>query len=233
MDNKFFIYIYILFISFINNILSIKILEKYGTIRTNNEPVLFCSKKFSVGEKMNFKISSIHSISNKLGYQYYDNIQDINFNDLNKAYKTKYTITTKVQETTSILGVVISYIKRFTITKKEEELNGLKGDYLLLIFQGNVTIENTRFGLNLIFFIIICTIICFILVRIIIYYRYKRSINSINNASNINNVNIPQINYQQNNNISNNSAVPYPINNNSNFNSNSTDNVLDINNESN
>ena len=234
MDNRFIIYIYILFISNINNISSIKILEKYGTIKTNNEPVVFCSEKFSVGERMNFKISSTQSISNKLSYQYYDNINDINFNDLNKAYKTKYNITTKVQETTSILGVVIFHIRRFTIIKKEKELNGLKGDYLLLNFHGDVTIENTRFGLNIIIFLIICTIIGFILVRIVIYFRYKRLMNSINNASSINNVTIPQINYQQNNNNnSNNSAAPSPINNNTNFNSNSTDNVLNNHNESN
>jgi len=233
MDNRFIIYIYILFISNINDISSIKILEKYGTIKTNNEPVVFCSKKFSVGERMNFKISSTQSISNKLSYQYYDNINDINFNDLNKAYKAKYNITTKVQETTSILGVVVFHIRRFTIIKKEEELNGLKGDYLLLIFHGDVTIENTRFGLNIIIFLIIFTIIGFILMRIIIYYRYKRLMNSINNASYNNNVNIPPINYQQNNNNSNNFAAPPPINNNTSFNSNSTDNVLNNHHESN
>jgi hypothetical protein len=134
--------IYIIATFFINKfILSIEILGKYVSISTYNNSIIFNSTDFSKGDIMSFKFQINNSqddynnntCQEQLEYEYYDNINDITYN--NTRYSIKATLSEKSNS-----------IRYFNINKTESELNTLEGNYLLLYFNCDnlVTIENIR-----------------------------------------------------------------------------------------
>ena len=126
---------------FIKVLLSNDILEKYVSISTYNDSIIFNSTNFSKGDIISFKFeinSSQDDYNNniceeQLEYEYYDDINNIIYN--NTRFSTK-----------AILSESSNLTKFFNINKTESELNGLEGNYLLLYFNcdGLVTIENIR-----------------------------------------------------------------------------------------
>ena len=138
------LYIICIFITFFVKkiLLSIDILEKYSSISTYNDSIIFNSTDFSNGDIMSFKFGTNNSenyynnntCEEQLEYQYYDTINNIT-DDNYTLYSIKAALSEKDNS-----------IRYFNINKTETELNGLEGNYLLLIFNCNtmVTIENIR-----------------------------------------------------------------------------------------
>jgi hypothetical protein len=119
------------------DILLTEILKIGDIISTVHHSIIFDSKEFLEGESMNFKFTIKNNIScqEKLLYEYYDDINLIANNNTAK-YSTFPTFS---QSNNTTLY--------YTIRKKEEELNGKKGDYLLIVFNcadssNRITIEN-------------------------------------------------------------------------------------------
>ncbi len=143
---KFF---FIIISTIINNLLTLDILKKYGSA---SSPCIFESKDFEVGQDMNFKVTSSTGVGD-LHYQYYDDIDSLTI-----ISETKYSVSSPFDETTTVMGIVVSHSRSFTITKKKEEMDGLSGNYILLSSNGN-KIENTIIGTNQ-FIIIIIAVVC-------------------------------------------------------------------------
>ena len=165
---------FIFFVNFINEFFATEIMKKYSI---GSSPIIFESKKFKIGEKMHFKVTSTEPIGN-LNYQYYDDIDS-----LYDWRKTKYSVCSLLVEVESIgNGAITYYTKRFTITKKKEEIGELTGNYVLLNVEGGSVIENTRFGMNLGFLAAICLFIGTLAFSIIIlifnlFYNKKNKTN--------------------------------------------------------
>ena len=158
---------------FINKIISLDILKKYESASISSS-IIFESKDFEVGKEMNFKVTSIGSGGvGLLYYQYYDNIDSLDI-----LSKTKYKAEVSPgDETTQVLGVVVSRTARFTITKRKEEMDGCSGDYMLLNVNGGGIIENTRLGLNstiVIVIAVICGASGIGIIMIVIYFIYQK-----------------------------------------------------------
>lgn len=181
---------------FINKIITLDILKKYGSASVSSV-IIFESKDFEVGDEMYFKVTSAGSggIGN-LHYQYYDDI-----NSLDILSETKYKAEVLPgDETTSVLGVVVSRTGRFAIKKRKEEMEGCSGDYMLLDINGSGTIENTIVGLRTIIVILIavsCGASGIAIIVIVIYFIYQK-IKNKNSNNEVKDV----VNVEENNNNS-------------------------------
>ena len=118
-----FVKIIICFFLF-KDILLVEILKIGKTISTFDNSIIFESKEFSEGESMHFKfeINNNRLCKKALLYEYYDDINLIT-NKTNPKYSA-------FQESSKKNNTILHYF----ITKKKEELNGLNGDYLLMVF---------------------------------------------------------------------------------------------------
>ena len=154
-------------------ILCVDILKKYSSIKTNNNYIVFESNEFSVGDKMHFTIKSDSDCDDYLYYQYYDAIEDINYNNQPIRY-IKYDS----ESNTKVNGRIKSLTRYFTIEKKSGDLSNLNGDFLYLKFNcygsGSVTIENTESSNNsTIIIVVIVTIMFICIIGFIIWRCYK------------------------------------------------------------
>ena len=120
------------------DILLTEILKTGDIISTFHHSIIFDSKEFLEGGSMNFKFAINNNIScqKKILYEYYDDINLITNNNNTAKYST---FPTSSQSNNTALY--------YTIRKKEEELNGQRGDYLLIVFNcadsnNRITIEN-------------------------------------------------------------------------------------------
>ena len=164
----------IFFTIIIKRFLANEITKKYSS---GSSPIIFESKDFNIGKNMYFEVTSTNPIGN-LNYQYYDDIDS-----LYDWRKTKYSVSSIYVEIESIgNGVINYYTKRFTITKKKEEIGELTGNYILLNVEGGGVITNTRLGINLGLLLSICLLVCVPVVGIIIlitnlFYNKKNKAN--------------------------------------------------------
>ena len=124
----------------IKNVFSIEILQKYSTITTYESYVIFNSTDFSEGKEIYLRFDAKDICDDYLYYEYYDDV------DLISRSKPKYSQKQEFSETTTINGKITKYVLYFTIKKVNYELNGLKGNYILLNYDcnGKVEIENTE-----------------------------------------------------------------------------------------
>ena len=173
----FKLYFFIFISSIINKLYALEILKKYGSA---SSPCIFESKDFKIGNYMNFKVTST-SVIGDLYYQYYDDINSINI-----LSETKYSVSNPVDESTSVIGVVVSHTKRFTIIKKTEEMEGLSGNYMLLSIHGSAEIENTYIGMSQAVMIIIIVVCCLSGIGIIIVIVYLIKNRNKNDEENYN-----------------------------------------------
>ena len=190
-----------IFIFIINiNLIFSFILEKGDSIKTNFNSLLFDSKEFFIGAKMEFKFTPNNYCDNILYYGYYDDSS----NAVRQYEAPFYVLSSKKKDK----------ILYFTIEKKVEELNGLDGVYLLLKYNCNglVEIENLIKKINttsIILIVVACLAFIGIIVIVIIIYCYKKkckndtNIQINNNIGNENNVISNNNNIQISNNIEN------------------------------
>ena len=167
-------------------VLSIEILQKYGSIKTYGDHIVFESNDFSIGEKMYFSFKTVSDWNEYLYYQYYDNIDDINYS----IYPTHY-VRYDYQSSVTVNGVLQSLTRHFIIEKKREDLNGLNGNYLYLQFNciGSVEIENTKGSgkstIIIIVIVIIVAVIVIIIIFIVIFCCCCKKARALNRLSNI------------------------------------------------
>ena len=127
-----FLFFFIIFKIFLSN----ETLRKYSSITISDNSILFISSGFSKEDKINFKIEIVgnsygKSWKNQLNYEFYDNK-----NNVNHTYAKYIVYATSSQNNDAT--------RFFTIYKNYDYLDGLRGDYLLLIFNcdSSATIEN-------------------------------------------------------------------------------------------
>ena len=173
---KFTFFIIISF--FIMNIFSIQILKKYGSLKVNEEFVIFESDSFSLEENMFFKISTGEYCEDYLYYEYYNDNDDLSSLSL---YPPLYFVMQTSQSSMKENDQITSMTRYFTIDKKKTELNSSNGKYLLLNYKCNsqYEIENTESDGSTTIIIIIIIVFCVIIVIIIIVtvvYCYRRKV---------------------------------------------------------
>ena len=176
---KFKINSFLIFFYLIINVLSVEILQKDKSIKTDNNYIIFDSSQFAIGDKMYFELDSKGWCSEYLDYQYFDNIDSINYYS-----ELKYDVEKEASSSTTVNGSIKSYTLYFTIKKTENELDGLKGDFLLLEFncdKSPIEFSNTKTsGKSKIVTIVIIVIVVFFVLIIgivlLIRYCYKRRI---------------------------------------------------------
>ena len=197
-------YYFVIFFNLIIGLLSEDILQKSESKETNNDYIIFNSSSFSIGNDMYFEIKSKSDCDDYLYYQYYDNVSSIDYNS-ELYYKTKSTTSSS----TKVNGKIKSLNLYFTITKKENELDGLKGDYLFLNFDCDDSVEfanseksgiskNTAIILPIVAGVILLFIACFLIIR---YYRKRRMRGVVYEE---------RENYPYQYNIYPNQGIPYP-----------------------
>ena len=121
------------------NVVYLLTLGKYHKVEISSDAIVFESKDFLVGDKMEFKFKTNSTCNNTINYAYYDD-----YNGAYSKYETYYSIKAR-KEKISYKNKNKQYeVKYFTIIKNSEELNGLDGDYLLIKFNcdNSVEIEN-------------------------------------------------------------------------------------------
>ena len=168
------------------NVLSFEILQKYGTLKTWDDHIVFESKDFSIGDEMYFSLKTVNYCDDYLYYQYYDNIDDINDN-IDPTYYVIYDSKSSV----TVNGVLESLTKSFIIEKKGEDLNGLNGNYLYLKFDcpGSVEIENTKSSgkstIIIIIIVLIVVVLAIIIIFIVIFFCCCKKARALNRLPNI------------------------------------------------
>ena len=222
---KFIIY-FIIFIYFINNIATEEIFTKNGKKNTNLNYIIFDSSKFSIGKNMNFILKSNYYCENIINYGYYDDLDNIM-----KSREIPYKINISSEEIELKDKEVISKTKYYSIEKNKYELNGLKGDYLLLYFScsGEVEIKNgkKKLGTKEIIIIVVACVIGVLIISLILYCLLCK--NKYKNNNNINNNNNNNFNNNYNNNYNYNFNNNYNNNYNKNFNNNYINNYFTYN----
>ena len=137
MNTKFFILYFILF----SNILSIKILQKYSSVKvrcTDEKSIAFDSSGFNLNEDMFFTFSG-KTLEKTIYYKFEDNVYDGTSYDINSA-NGKSKEPTSTYQTKS--GKKVTSIKKYYSINKEEDKH-----YTLIGFyckEGTLTIENTK-----------------------------------------------------------------------------------------
>ena len=168
----FLIYFYLII-----NVFAAQILKRDDTIKTDNNYVVFDSSEFAIGDEMHFELDAKSWCSEYLDYQYFDSIDSIDYSS-----ELNYYIEKEASSSTRVNGVITSYTLYFTIKKTEDELDGLKGNYLLLKYEcdkNSVEFGNTKkSGKSKIATIVIVVIVVFIVVFVgiflVIYFCRKR-----------------------------------------------------------
>ena len=173
----FFINIYLII-----NVLSIQILKKDESIKTDNNYVIFDSSQFAIEDEMYFELKAKSLCDEYLDYQFFDNIDSIDYYSDLSYYTSK-----EASSSTSINGVITSYTLYFTIKKKESELNGLKGNYLLLQYNcdiSSVEFSNTKTSgktkvITIAIIVVVIFVVVFVGIILIICFCLKRRSNPI------------------------------------------------------
>ena len=171
------------------NILSIEILRKDGSVKTRDGYIIFDSSEFLIGDTMYFEIESSSNCADYLYYQYYDDIDNINFSYSN--FYQMHSVRYDYQSSVTVNGVIQSLTRHFEIEKKQGEMGDLDGNYLYLEFDcfGLVEISNTKSSGKTII-IIVVVIVVFIIVAVFIFTLvfccvrrcYRTRVNNIYNA---------------------------------------------------
>ena len=171
-NNFFFI-----FFNLIIGVLLEDILQRDESKETINDYIIFNSSSFSIGDKMYFEIKSNGDCDYTLYYQYYDNVSSIDYNNTELYYNTKSTSSSS----TKVNGKIETLYLYFTIKKKENELDGLEGDYLFFNFDCDDSVEfanseksGTASNITTILLIVAGVILLFIACFLIIRYCHKR-----------------------------------------------------------
>ena len=178
------IILFIIVIYHINsNSADYNIMNKKGTLRTNQNYLFFESSEFSLNNKMNFKLKSDSYCDEEIKYGYYDSLENIGVNP-----SVPYTCTMSSEEYETKNGI-LENTKYFTIKKKEKELNNLNGDYLLLYFgcADEVEISNEKNDNNtlIIVIVVISVLVVLLIIGIIVYYFFFCRKNNDNNNNKI------------------------------------------------
>ena len=176
-------YFFLIYFYLILHVFSVEILEKDESIKTANGYIIFNSSQFEIGDEMYFELNAKSWCYEYLDYQYFDSIDSIGYYS-----HLSYSVAKEASSSTTINGVITSYTLYFTIKKTEGELNGLKGDYLLLQYHcdnSNVEFKNTKTnGKSKVAIIAIIVFVVFIvlfvgIILIICYCNKRRSIASV------------------------------------------------------
>ena len=158
-------FIFFIFFSFITtNVFSYPTLKKYGSVIGDGYYTVFESGDFSIGDKMYFEYSTEGYCSDRLYYQYYDDLESIV--EKKPTYYTKCTSESLV----SVNSRKVISKKYYTIEKKGGELDETDGKYLLLYCEclGQFEITNKESDGTTQIIIIIIIVICVFVVIIIV-----------------------------------------------------------------
>ena len=126
---------------------------------------------------MHFELGAKSWCSEYLYYQYFDNIDLIDYPSELNYYTEK-----EASSSTKINGVITSYTLYFTIKKTEDELSGLKGDYLLLKYEcdkrsvefGNTKKSGKSKVTTIAIVIVVVFLVVFVGIFLLICYCCKR-----------------------------------------------------------
>ena len=171
-----FFYIFIHLLKFVTLAKSEYTLEKFGKYDTRNGFAIFNPTGFNFGETMHFKITSDNGFEDdKLYYEYLDSLENHKYEYSDDLYRVKYSQSSGEGGDDDDDSEEIRY---FNIVKKEEELKGLEGKYMILYFycKGSCEIENTEKDegkITMIFTIVFC-IAGLIVLGIIVYCCFFR-----------------------------------------------------------
>ena len=138
-----FFYIFIHLLKFVALAKSEYNLEKFGKYDTRNDFAIFNPRGFNFGETMHFKITSENGFEDdKLYYEYLDSLENYTYEYKDDLYRVKYSQSAGGGDDDDDS----EEIRYFNIVKKEEELKGLEGKYMILYFycKGSCEIENTE-----------------------------------------------------------------------------------------
>jgi hypothetical protein len=163
---------YLLFSFFIKIVFGVQTFQQYESIKSDNSYVIFESKNFAEGESMYFTIKTDDYCDDYLYYEYYDEIEKIEY------IEPTYYVKKHSEEKTKVNGRITSVKMHFTIEKKKAEIgNDINGNYLLLYYDcGQFKIENTKNAGNLVTIIIVVSIIAVVLIFFIVFYCYRRRV---------------------------------------------------------
>ncbi len=175
---------FIIFSFFIMNVFSIQTLKKYGSLKANENFVMFESDSFSVGDKMFFKIETEEYCDDYLYYQYYNDYDDLPSLLL---FTPLYYVRQTSHSSVRVNGRITSMTRYFTIEKKKSELDLSNGKYLLLNYKctSQYEIENTESNGSTTIIIIVVIVFCviiviFIIVIVVFCYRRKARLMMMN-----------------------------------------------------
>ena len=185
------------------NVLSFEILQKYSKVSTYEDYVIFNSTGFSENQEIYLQFQAKDICDDYLYYEYYDD------KDLIYYVTPKYSTKQEFQETTRVNGVVKKYVMFFTIKKVNNELDGLKGNYMLLNFgcNGEVEIKNSKKNekYRSLTVVLICLgVFLFVIIVIVIVCCYCRKMKRAARLQNI---------YQENQYYSGQPVCPQYVNN--------------------
>ena len=165
-------YFFVIFFNLIVGVLLEDILQRNESKKTNNDYIIFNSSSFSIGDEMYFEIKSKGDCDDILYYQYYDNVSSIDYNNTELYYNTKSTSSSS----SKVNGKIKSLSLYYTIKKKENELDGLKGDYLFFNFDCDESVEfvNSKKNNNLTTILAIVAAVIILSIACILIIRYCR-----------------------------------------------------------
>ena len=167
LQTSFIIYLFLL-IHKVNSSSEL-ILQKFGSVKTTDNSMIFNTSQFNEGDDIYIIIDSELDCDEYISYQFYDNINEI----YKQTTELKYIKSSDSYELTNIFGKKTHLSLYYTIKKEKNILDNLKGDILYFEFkcEGEVEIKNSKKvdskisayigNLFVIFFLIICFILCF------------------------------------------------------------------------
>ena len=170
-----FFYIFIHLLKFVTLAKSEYTLEKFGKYDTRNGFAIFNPTGFNFGETMHFKITTESGFEDdKLYYEYLDSLENYTYEYSDDLYRVKYSHSSGGGDDDDDK----EEIRYFNIVKREEELKGLEGKYMILYFycKGSCEIENTEKdeGKAVMIYTIVFCIAGLIVLGIIIYCCFCR-----------------------------------------------------------
>ena len=203
---KYYIH-YIIFLILFYNISSTpsyESLKKYGNISTYKKNIVLDSSDFDKGDEIYIKISGEFS-SQYISFRFYDNLEE--WTGTIVGFRNEYP--TKTDDKRDSNNALMYQIRYYTIEKKKDYLDSIKGNYLVIYtdMEGKYEIENTEKNEGFSKVLIICivlgiAIIAGIITLIVCCCRKKKTAGTVtqvvvdNNGYSQNYVQQPQTNVQ-------------------------------------
>lgn len=184
-----------------------EVLERYSSIKTKYSSIIVNTSEFQQGDDIYLALESDSKCDDYIRYQFYDNISNI----YNQTSDLKYNMRAGSRAETNVFGKKTHLSLYYTINKKSEVLENIKGNILYIEFkcEGEVEIKNTKKDASVIYGVIglfICIIFliifCFLFIKGCLFWicclRFCCKRNTMYNRNNFNNIqNLPNFNNRQ------------------------------------